>query len=71
MIFKFDTATNASVPVSMSPHTVVDLTITQRTGTVKPYAAIRNLGNVAYDEVFGYPAEGRSFEVWRALRVVK
>ncbi|HEY3379748.1 MAG TPA: TonB-dependent receptor [Armatimonadota bacterium] len=43
---------------------VLDLTMTRRgSGAVQPYLAVRNLTDTVYEEVVGYPAEGRSIEV--------
>lgn len=50
--------------VKTSSYTVFDLYLAQnRNSTIKPYLMIRNLLNESYDEVAGYPAEGRSFEL--------
>lgn len=43
---------------------VLDFTVTRQTDKpTNPYLIIRNLTNAAYEEVAGYRAEGRSFEV--------
>jgi outer membrane cobalamin receptor len=43
---------------------VFDLTLVRQTDkTVSPYLTIRNLTNTSYEEIAGYPGEGRSFEL--------
>lgn len=44
-------------------YTLFDLYLAKRGNTsINPYIVVRNLGDKSYDEVAGYPAEGRSFE---------
>lgn len=49
--------------VKTASYTLFDLYLAKNGNTgIKPYMVIRNLGDKSYDEVAGYPAEGRSFE---------
>ncbi|MHB1457440.1 MAG: TonB-dependent receptor plug domain-containing protein [Armatimonadota bacterium] len=44
-------------------YTLFDLYLAKTGNTsINPYVVVRNLGDKKYDEVAGYPAEGRSFE---------
>ena len=58
----FDPLTWASTPVMLPGRSVFDLTMTSRGSDVNPFFVVRNLANVSYEEVAGYPTEGRSFE---------
>ena len=59
----FDPVTWAPIVISLPGHAIFDLLIEKSgSGTVHPYVNLRNLTNEAYQEVAGYPAEGRSIE---------
>lgn len=60
----FDPVTWVSSDVMLPGRVVMDLTLAKRDGRqTEPYMVIRNLMNVAYEEVAGYRAEGRSVEI--------
>ena len=50
--------------LTSASYTLFDLYLVQnRNKGIRPYLVIRNIGDKSYDEVAGYPAEGRSFEI--------
>jgi len=60
----FDPITWASWPVILPSRTVFDLSITgRRPHSANPYLVVRNIFDLKYDEVAGYPAEDRTMEV--------
>lgn len=59
----FDPDTWVSSDVTVPGRAVFDLTLArQGTGRMDPYVTVRNLFNVSYEEVHGYPTEGISIE---------
>ncbi len=59
----FDPVTYASVDTVLPSRTVFDLTITgRRPNALNPYIIVRNLADLKYDEITGYPSEGRTLE---------
>lgn len=54
----YDTNTYVIVPSRL----VVDFTLAKTLSGVRPYVSVRNLLNKRFDELAGYPAEGRSVE---------
>ncbi|MFH0802047.1 MAG: TonB-dependent receptor [bacterium] len=60
----FDPITWASWPVILPSRTVFDLSIMgRRPHSANPYLVVRNIFDLKYDEVVGYPAEDRTMEV--------
>lgn len=60
----FDPVTWASSSVMLPGRAVFDLSLVRRGGgRGDPYVIIRNLTDASYEEVAGFPAEGRSVEV--------
>lgn len=51
-------------PLTSPSYALFDLYLAKREkGSISPYMVVRNLADKSYDEVAGYPAEGRSFEL--------